>query len=116
MWPGMQAFIETFTRSCEICARKGAKKTTEAIHSVVADFAGQHFYIDLTFMIRDGRFMGMCKMIDHLTKRLWSKPITSKESIHVKAFLIDVFEQIGLEVLEEGEDPTRVMYLRSENS
>ena len=66
-------------------------------------------------MIRDGRFMGMCNMIDHLTKRLWSKPITSKESIHVKAFLIDVFEQIGLEVLEEGEEPTRVMYLRSDN-
>lgn len=115
LWPGMQSAIEKYTRSCEICARKGAKRTVEPIRTVVADYPLHHLYINLTFMPKVGRDIGMVNMIDHLTKRIWSKRISSKQTVHVKSFLIATFEGIGLQILQDVTQAKNIMYLRSDN-
>lgn len=117
-WYKLQDSIAVYCKSCSVCQMKnGTRRPIVPFRIVVAERPIQHLYIDLSFMMIDGNNIGMVNLIDHFTKKLWSKAIPSKSSTVVVAFLEEVFCDIGLIESDDSDDTNIPLtsYLRSDN-
>lgn len=66
-------------------------------------------------MSKDNRDIGLIVLVDHLTKHAWVETIQNKESSNVARFLEDVFVDIGLKEMGEGDQALYEMNVRSDN-
>jgi hypothetical protein len=69
-------------------------------------------YIDIAFLPKLKREIGIVNMIDHLTKFLWTKGIKNKKAETIAEFLEEVFDNIGI---EKDSNNNCTIYLRSDN-
>ncbi len=116
-WNKIQLDVYNYCKLCEQCQRKnGVARSSTPFRVVVADRPLQHLYIDLSFMIANRLDIGVVNLIDHFTKKLWTKVIQSKSASVVVGFLEEVFLSVGLIEVDNITDSNDfITFLRSDN-
>ena len=110
--PNAQELCTEFRKCCSECAFRRRKTTITPFRIVIPNYPLHHIYIDLAFLPQSNGNIGIVNLIDHLTKKLWTKVITNKRASTVRAFLDESFEDMGL---KKDQHYPFVVYLRSDN-
>ncbi len=105
-----------FIRVCNYCSQtRGNNVPDKSYRVIVPNRPGHYFYIDLSFMARDGNDIGLIVLVDHHTKYAWVEAIQSKKSKSVVIFVESVFKEIVLKTLGDNEVAMHEMNVRSDN-
>ena len=110
--PNAQELCTEFRKCCSECAFRRRKTTITPFRIVIPNYPLHHIYIDLAFLPQSNGNIGIVNLVDHLTKKLWTKVITNKRASTVRAFLDESFEDMGL---KKDQQYPFVVYLRSDN-
>ena len=116
-FPSLENSIKKFLSTCEHCS----KRRTTSIPSppfryVVPEYPLQHLYMDLTFLSRDEKEIGLLVIMDHFTKYCWVKTIKDKKASTVAEFLDHLFKtELQLKEIGTEMQDRFIINLRSDN-
>ena len=116
----IERLVTSHLSACSHCqlSRRGANAVPPPPYRyIVPDYPLQHIYMDLTFLVRDGKDIGLLVVVDHFTKYAWVTTIKDKKASTVVDFIENLFQnEFKLSAVDPGNHPPRpAINLRSDN-